>query len=99
MNSADDMVVTGAEQTAIAFGNFVHSSQLPSLRRDEGFPTLLLNSQNKRLNWQGKSVCIGIRSLLVPSQPYRIDVHHHILPSAYVEALSSIGQDLSGGVE
>lgn len=33
------------------------------------------------------------------TQPHRIDVHHHILPPVYVDALSRIGQDRSGGVE
>lgn len=32
-------------------------------------------------------------------QPYRIDVHHHILPSVYIDALASIGQSTSGGVK
>ncbi len=31
--------------------------------------------------------------------PYRIDVHHHILPPEYVQALDKIGQSKSGGAE
>ncbi len=34
----------------------------------------------------------------MPAQPHRIDVHHHILPPVYIKALSSSGQDRSGGV-
>ncbi|MBW4502351.1 MAG: hypothetical protein KME57_22975 [Scytonema hyalinum WJT4-NPBG1] len=30
-------------------------------------------------------------------EPYRIDVHHHILPKEYVQALDSIGASNSGG--
>lgn len=30
-------------------------------------------------------------------QPHRIDVHHHILPPEYVQALAQIGQSQSGG--
>jgi len=30
-------------------------------------------------------------------EPYRIDVHHHILPSEYVSALTSLGITASGG--
>ena len=33
------------------------------------------------------------------AQPYLIDVHHHILPPEYVEALDSVGQSRSGGVD
>ena len=32
------------------------------------------------------------------TQPYRIDVHHHIVPSEYVEALKSIGITTSGRI-
>ena len=32
-------------------------------------------------------------------QPYRIDVHHHILPNVYIDALASIEQSTSGGVK
>lgn len=31
-------------------------------------------------------------------QPYRIDVHHHIIPPDYVDALSEIGVSSSLGV-
>ena len=33
------------------------------------------------------------------NEAYRIDVHHHILPPVYVDALKSIGADKSGGAE
>jgi hypothetical protein len=32
------------------------------------------------------------------TEPYRIDVHHHIVPSEYVDALKSIGITSSGRV-
>ena len=31
--------------------------------------------------------------------PYRIDVHHHIVPQEYLESLASIGINSSGGVD
>jgi predicted TIM-barrel fold metal-dependent hydrolase len=34
----------------------------------------------------------------MPSEPYRIDVHNHILPQEYIESLAGIGITSSGGV-
>lgn len=34
----------------------------------------------------------------MPQEPHRIDVHHHIVPPEYVEALAGIGVETSGGV-